>query len=81
MKANGPKSERETIIVYSEDVATATLWTASESVYRGMLKRGWHPDNDSGRHASFSFPKGALRLPRQKSTTRGFARTKVQVQT
>jgi hypothetical protein len=78
VKAIGPKSERETIIVVDEEGKLATLWTASESVYQQMLKRDWQPDEDGERHAMFSFPKGCLRLPRQKSTSRGFAGRKAK---
>lgn len=39
MKGKGPKRERETIINFNEDDETATVWTASGSVYNKLLKR------------------------------------------
>ena len=73
MKASGPREERETIIVWSDADETATIWTASDSVYRQMVKRGWVPSADGERHAQFVVPKSCVKLPRQKSSTRGFA--------
>ena len=78
MKASGIKEERETIIVFSEDDRLASLWTASDAIYRQMKKRGWIPSQDDERHALFEFPKTRLKLPKMPSTTRGFAgRSKV----
>lgn len=34
MKANGIKSERETIVMWNEEDETASIWTASDTVYR-----------------------------------------------
>ena len=69
MKAMGPKHERETIINYNEDKATATIWTASQPVYRRLLKRLGQSclTEDSERHAIFTFPLKWLILPRQKA--------------
>ena len=63
MKAHGPKEERETVIIFSEEADVATIYTSSEVTYRRMKKRGWHPDSDEERHAVFTVPKRTLRLP------------------
>jgi len=73
MKASGIKEERETVIVFDEDGKMASLWTASDAVYRQMKKRGWIATDDGERHALFTFPKNRLRLPRMISK-RGFAK-------
>jgi hypothetical protein len=73
MKASGPKEERETVVVFDEDTNLATLWTASDSIYRQMLKRGWIPTHDEERHAVFEFPKNSFKLPRGKSHARMLA--------
>jgi hypothetical protein len=69
MKGNGPRNERETIINFKEDDETASVWTASEIVYRRLLKR-LGPDyltEDAERHAVFSFSRNFIDLPRAKA--------------
>lgn len=78
MKATGIKSERETIIVLDEEGKLATLWTASDSIYRQMKKRGWIPIDEGERHALFQFPKNRLRLPRMPSR-RGFGNKRYDI--
>ena len=70
MIGKGPREERETVIVWSEDGDTATIWTASETVYRRMKKRGWFPSEDGERHAAFEVPKRLIRLPLNRPSTR-----------
>lgn len=83
MKAEGPRYERETLIGLNDDGDTAWIWTASDTIYRRMLKRGWRPEVDGERHAEFIVPKSAIRLPRQKRAAptkpRGFARKRQEV--
>ena len=69
MKASGPRNERETIILFNEEDEYASLWTASEPVYRGLMKRlgSEYLIEDGERHASFSFPRKWLNLPRVKA--------------
>lgn len=74
MKASGPREERETVIVWSDADELASVWTASDVVYNRMKKRGWVPVEDGERHALFQVPKENMKLPRQKSLNRGFAR-------
>lgn len=64
MEASGPKRERETIIVFDEESDIATIWTASSTVFRRMLKRGWKPIADEERHAEFHVPRNRVLLPR-----------------
>lgn len=66
MKGKGPKHERETIINFNEEEAEASIWTASEAVYRRLLKRGFSPSEDGERHAVFTMPKREVNLPRPK---------------
>ena len=63
MKAHGPREERETIIRFDEESDTAEVWTASDTVYRRMLKRGWEANEDNERTAAFLVPKQLVRLP------------------
>jgi hypothetical protein len=41
MNANGPKHERETVIVFNEEEDFASIWTASQTVYRKLKKLGY----------------------------------------
>ncbi len=66
MEGKGPRHERETIINFNEEEETASIWTASESVYRKLLKRGYAPSEDSERHAVFTMLKRDIKLPRPK---------------
>ncbi len=66
MKGKGPRSERETVIRFDEDGTTATVWTASEPIYRKLRKLGYIPARDNERSASFEVPKQDIKLPRPK---------------
>jgi len=68
MKGKGPRLERETIINFNEEEKTASVWTASETVYRRLLKRlgRAYLTEDGERHAVFTFPVGFIQLPRPK---------------
>jgi hypothetical protein len=69
MKGKGPKYERETIINFNEEDETASIWTASEVVYRRLTKRlgRQYLTEDGERHAVFTFPKELISLPRAKA--------------
>ena len=41
MKAKGIRQERETIINYNEAEDTAYVYTASQKVYRALMKKGY----------------------------------------
>ena len=68
MKGHGPKHERETIINFNDEDARTTVWTASDMVYRRLLKRlgRAYLTEDGERHAVFTFPSNFLDLPRIK---------------
>src|SRR5215813_12196413 len=69
MKGKGPRIERETVINFNEEEDVAWIWTASEVVYRRLLKRlgGAYLTEDGERHAEFKFPAEFLQLPRAKA--------------
>ena len=68
MRGKGPKHERETIINFDEEDGEASIWTASETVYRRLLKRlgRAYLTEDGERHAAFTFPVAFIQLPRPK---------------
>jgi hypothetical protein len=57
MKGKGPRDERETIINFNEAEPCASIWTASEPMYRKLLKLGYEPIEGSDRSATFEVPK------------------------
>ena len=65
MERKGLRQERETIINFNEVDETASIWTASGSVYDKLLKRlgRAYLTEDGERHAIFVFPLKFLRLP------------------
>jgi len=69
MKGKGLRRERETIINFNEEEETASIWTASETVYRRLLKRlgRQYLTEDGERHAEFKFPKQLISRPRVKA--------------
>ena len=68
MKGKGPKHERETTINFNEEEDVASVWTASETTYRRLLKRlgRKYLTEDGERHAEFRFPVSFIQLPRPK---------------
>ena len=66
MKGRGIREERETVIRWDEAGDTASIWTASETVYKQLIKRGYVPFQDNGRSAQFEMPKQDIKLPRPK---------------
>ena len=68
MTPKGPRSERETVIRFNEE-DTASIWTASDAVYRRLMKRlgRQYLTEDGERHAVFTFPKELISLPRAKA--------------
>ena len=57
MKGKGPRDERETIINFNEAEPYASIWTASEPMFRKLLKLGYEPIEGSDRSATFEVPK------------------------
>ncbi len=70
MTGKGPRHERETVIVFNEEDSTASVWPASESVYRQLIKRGYCPAEDNERSGRFVMLKRDVKLPRPKSEKR-----------
>jgi len=64
MKGKGPRDERETIINFNEQDEKASIWTASEPIYRRLRRLGYDPVKDDERSALFELPKKHIRLPR-----------------
>ena len=69
MRGIGPKHERETVINFNDEDENATIWTASDPIYRRLLKRlgRQYLTEDGERHAVFTFPKELISLPRAKA--------------
>ena len=78
MIGKGPKQDRETIINFNEESDTASIWTASEVVYRRLMKIGYIPSQDSERSAVFTMPKRDIRLPRPKQVMSEARREKIK---
>lgn len=66
MKGQGLRREREMVILFNEEEATASVWTASEAVYRRLRRLGYVPSEDNERSATFDVPKREVRLPRPR---------------
>jgi hypothetical protein len=68
MEGKGPRFERETVITFNEVESSASVWAASETVYRRLKKLGYVPTQDNERSAVFEVPKAVVRVlkPRAK---------------
>ncbi len=73
MKGKGIRSERETIIRFDEESSVANIWTASETIYRRLMKLGYYPTEGGQRSAKFEMPRRDIKLPRPKSEKRSQA--------
>ena len=69
MKGQGQKQERETIIIYNEADPLASVWTASEPVYRKLKKQGYEPVEDLERSAWFKVPKKCVSVRKPIATS------------
>ena len=69
MKGQGIKGERETVINYNEADSSASIWTASERVYRRLKKQGYEPVEDTERSATFKIPKKRVSIRKPISTS------------
>jgi len=78
MTGRGPKHERETIINFNEESDTASIWTASEVVYRRLKKLGYMPAQDNERSAVFEMPKRDIKLPRPRRLISAARREKIR---
>ena len=66
VKGRGIREERETVIRWDEAGDTANIWTASESVYKQLKKRGYFPVEDHEDSATFEVPKKFIRIRKPK---------------
>ncbi len=66
MKGKGPRLERETTITFNEVEDTASIWTASEPMYRKLKKLGFYPVEDRDRSATFEIPKKCISVRKPK---------------
>ncbi len=66
MKAKGIRLERETTITFNEVEDTASIWTASEPMYRKLKKLGFYPVEDRDRLATFEIPKKCISVRKPK---------------
>jgi hypothetical protein len=69
MKAKGPKVERETIINFNEAEPDGSIWTASQPVYRKLLKLGYQPAEETDRSATFKLPRRCVSIRRARVLT------------
>ena len=69
MKGKGPRQERETIINFNEAADTASIWTASETVYRRLRRLGYFPAEDNERSATFEISKKCVSVRKPKVLT------------
>jgi hypothetical protein len=69
VESKGPKCEREVVINFNEAEPYASIWTASEPMYRKLLRLGYEPVEGSDRSATFEVPKRlvSVRKPRKIS--------------
>lgn len=57
------------MIRFDEAGDTASVWTASASVYRKLQKMGFYPHEDRERSATFDIPKRCVSLRRPIATS------------
>ena len=69
MKGKGIRQERETVIVFNEADDSASIWTASEPVYRKLKRLGYEPVEDTERSATFEVPKKCVSIRKPKVLT------------
>ena len=70
MTGRGPKHERETIINFNEESDTASIWTASEVVYRRLKKLGYMPAQDNERSAVFENAQARHKATQAQATNK-----------
>src|SRR5262249_1356952 len=68
MEGKGQRFERETVITFNGAESSASVWTASEIVYRRLKKLRYVPTRDNEWSAVFEIPKDLVRVlkPRVK---------------
>jgi len=66
MTGQGPKHERETVIIFNEMDDIATISTASETMYRKLKRLGYLPSEDRERAATFEVPKRLVSIRKER---------------
>jgi hypothetical protein len=66
VEGRGQRFERETVITFNEAEPSASVWTASETVYRRLKNLGYVPTQDNERSAVFEVPKGLVKILRRR---------------
>ena len=66
MKGKGPRHDRETVIVLNEEENTASIWTASEQMYRKLKRLGFYLVEDRDRSATFEVPKRLVSIRKER---------------
>jgi hypothetical protein len=64
MKASGPRLERETTVRLCEAEDSASICTASQSMYRKFIRLGYALEADEDRSAFFKIPRGLITFRR-----------------
>src|SRR4029453_5240552 len=67
MNSKGPRFERETVITFNETESLASVWTASETVYRRLKNLGYVPMQDNERSAVFEVPRSLVKILKRRS--------------
>ena len=62
---NGPRFERETVVIFNEEDGMATIWTASGVVDRKLRKLGFELTHGGERHSEFVCLKKQVNLRRK----------------
>jgi hypothetical protein len=62
MKANGPRIERETVIIYNDAEDMAEVWTAANGTFIKLMRSGCQLIEDNQRSATFKIPKRCVTL-------------------
>lgn len=65
LKFCGTPYERETLITFDAKSDLAHIWTASNIIYKRLLKRLGAPTKIGSRHAEYIIPKCLVRLPKK----------------
>jgi hypothetical protein len=64
MTPEGLRSERETVINFNEEEETATIWTASGAMDKGLRKLGLEVIEEGDRHTVFKCLRSQVKVRR-----------------
>jgi len=66
VEGKGQKFERETVITFNDAEFSASVWTASATVYRRLMSFGYVPTRDNERSAVFEVPKSLVKVLKRR---------------